>query len=77
MEKYLEAAEQVTNALLEDTAAFTKVFPHAEAEAVADDISHLAERAFRRPLTDAERKRLWERFRLAEKSTESRQQSLA
>lgn len=69
MEKYLNAAEQVTAAIKGDKQAWKKAYPDLAPEGRYDDklvrhsIGRLARRAFRRPVNDQEIGRLMELYR--------------
>jgi hypothetical protein len=73
LEKYLGAAEQVAEAVLDDEAARKRVFPHQpqgdtieeKVEVARRNISEFAERAYRRPLRPDEEERLFGILRYA------------
>ncbi len=70
MEKYLDAAELITDRL-DEAEVWVHVFPDLprdgdfESKAVRESIERLAERAFRRPLVDDELRRLMDLYELA------------
>lgn len=66
LEKYLDAAATVADRIYEDTDTRRRVFPHEpesdeqRVETAQQNVNEFAERAFRRPLTEAEQGRLFE-----------------
>ena len=71
LEKYLGAANVIAERVYEDKAALKRVFPHAaesegkRVETAIRNVNEFAARAFRRPLTDSEKERLFEIMRFA------------
>ena len=82
MEKYLDAAEQIAQAVADDEAAWTRVFPGLPLMAdvregsVRARIEQLARRAFRRPLVEDESGRLMALFQSARRRQISVKRSL-
>lgn len=84
MEKYLDAAENTTRALMNDSEAWERVFPQLpraqqefEEHAVRHSIQAFATKAFRRPAGDQELTRLLELYQLAREHDASPVESVA
>ena len=75
MEKYLVAAEQVTAAIQKDETAWKQAFPELPHSGEYDDelvtrvIGNLARRAFRRPASEQELRRLMDLYRLGRENS--------
>ncbi len=70
MEKYLDAAEMVTEAFVNDSQVYRRIFPGADTEELSSDVVEsgvqwLATGAFRRPLEAGELDRLIDLYQLA------------